>query len=63
MAGEADQAKGRVKKAVGELLDDEELKQEGEIDEATGKVKEATGKVKKAAGEAVDKAREVVQKK
>jgi uncharacterized protein YjbJ (UPF0337 family) len=56
VAGEADQAKGRIKKAVGELLDDEDLKQEGEIDEATGKVK-------KAAGEVVDKAREVVQKK
>ena len=56
MAGEADQAKGRIKKAVGELVDDEDLKQEGEIDEATGKVK-------KAAGEVVDKAREVMQKK
>jgi uncharacterized protein YjbJ (UPF0337 family) len=56
MAGEADQAKGRTKKAVGELIDDEDLKQEGEIDEATGKVKKAAGKV-------ADKAREVVQKK
>jgi len=56
VAGEADQAKGRIKKAVGELLDDKDLKQEGEIDEATGKIK-------KAAGEAVDKAREVVPNK
>ena len=56
MAGEVDKAKGRVKKAVGELTDDGDLKREGEIDEATGKVKEAVEKV-------ADKAREVVHKK
>jgi uncharacterized protein YjbJ (UPF0337 family) len=56
MAGEADKAKGRVKKAVGDLTDDEDLKREGDIDEATGKVKEAIEKV-------ADKAREVVRKK
>ena len=36
MAGKTDQAKGRVKKAVGELTDDEDLKREGQIDEASG---------------------------
>ncbi len=56
MAGEADKAKGRVRKAIGELTDDEDLKREGEIDQATGKVKEVVEKV-------VDKAREVVGKK
>ena len=56
MAGGADKAKGRVKKAVGELTDNQDLKREGEIDQASGKVKEVTGKV-------ADKAREVVHKK
>lgn len=56
MAGETDKAKGRVKKAVGELTNDEELKREGDIDEASGKVKEGVEKV-------ADKAREVVRKK
>jgi uncharacterized protein YjbJ (UPF0337 family) len=56
MAGEVDKAKGRVKKAVGDLTDDEDLKREGEIDETTGKVKGAIEKV-------ADKAREVVRKK
>ena len=56
MAGEVDKAKGRVKKAVGELTDDDDLKREGEIDEATGKVKDAIEKV-------ADKARETVRKK
>jgi uncharacterized protein YjbJ (UPF0337 family) len=56
MAGEADKAKGRVKKAVGDLTGDEDLKREGEIDQATGKVKDVTKKV-------ADKARKVVSKK
>ena len=56
MAGEADKAKGRVKKAVGELTDNEDLKREGKIDQTTGKVKDVTQKV-------ADKAREAVHKK
>ena len=56
MAGEADQAKGRVKKAVGELTDDKELKREGDIDKASGKTKDLVEKV-------ADKARDAVQKK
>ena len=55
MAGEVDKAKGRVKKAVGELTDDEELIREGEIDEASGNIKKATEKV-------ADKARDAVRK-
>jgi len=56
MAGEVDKAKGRVKKAVGELTDNEDLKREGDIDKVSGKVKDVTQKV-------ADKAREVVRKK
>jgi len=56
MAGKVDQAKGRVKKAVAELTDDEDLRREGQIDEASGKVKEATEKV-------ADKARAAVRTK
>ena len=56
MAGAVDKAKGRVKKAVGELTDNADLKREGEIDKASGKVKDVTQKV-------ADKAREVVHKK
>jgi uncharacterized protein YjbJ (UPF0337 family) len=56
MAGAVDKAKGRVKKAVGELTANEDLKREGEIDQVSGKVKAATEKV-------ADKAREVVRKK
>ncbi len=41
MAGQADKANGRVKRAIGELTDDEDLKREGDIDKASGKAKEA----------------------
>ena len=45
--GAVDEAKGRVKKAVGALTGDRELEKEGELDRAAGEVK-------RAAGEAVD---------
>jgi uncharacterized protein YjbJ (UPF0337 family) len=47
-----DDAKGRVKEAAGDLTDDEQLKREGKVDQATGKVREgvegAADKVKDA---------------
>jgi uncharacterized protein YjbJ (UPF0337 family) len=56
MAGGIDETKGRIKEAVGELTDDEDLKHEGDIDKASGKVKEMTEHV-------ADKARDAVRKK
>lgn len=47
MAGKLDQAKGRVKKAIGELTGDQDLKNEGTMDKVAGKVKEGVDKVKK----------------
>jgi uncharacterized protein YjbJ (UPF0337 family) len=41
--GTTDDAKGRVKKAAGELTDDESLKNEGRVDRASGSVKDAVG--------------------
>ena len=35
-----DVAKGRAKRAAGELTDDEKLKREGSVDKAAGKAKE-----------------------
>jgi uncharacterized protein YjbJ (UPF0337 family) len=39
-----DETKGRAKRAVGELTDDEQLKREGTVDKAAGKVKDAVDK-------------------
>ena len=55
MGGTADESKGRVKKAAGELTGDDSLKREGDVDKASGKVKKATDKV-------ADKAKDVFRK-
>jgi len=52
--GKADQIKGNVKKAVGDLTDNERLHDEGEVDEAAGEVQEAFGKGRRKVGEAVE---------
>ena len=49
MAKNVDEAKGRVKRAAGELTDDGKLKREGTVDKAAGRAKEG---VDKAAGKA-----------
>jgi uncharacterized protein YjbJ (UPF0337 family) len=47
----ADEAKGRAKRAAGELTDDEKLKREGTVDKAAGAAKRA---VDKASDKATD---------
>ena len=42
MSGKAEEIKGRVKEAAGTVTDNERMKQEGKIDQASGKVKQAT---------------------
>jgi uncharacterized protein YjbJ (UPF0337 family) len=46
--GVAQQAKGNIKKAVGELMGDAKLKTEGEADKIEGKVRNAVGSAKDA---------------
>jgi len=55
MGGTADESKGRLKKAAGELTGNERLKREGDVDKASGKVKKATDKV-------ADKAKDTFRK-
>lgn len=54
MAGKSEEIKGRVKEAAGALTDDDKLRREGQVDQATGKVKQAVGK-------AVDKSKEALK--
>lgn len=54
MAGESDELKGRIKKAAGDLTDDDELKGEGEADEAAGKAKGKVDEVKDKVDDAID---------
>ena len=51
--GKSDQLKGRVKKGVGDLTNDEQLRNEGTEDEAAGEVEETFGKGRRKIGEAI----------
>ena len=51
--GKVDRAKGRVKESVGEMNNDEQLRNEGIADQAAGDVKETFGKGRRKVGEAI----------
>lgn len=51
---EAEDMKGRVKKAVGELADDDKLKREGDVDKASAATKEAVDKVAEKVKDVLD---------
>lgn len=53
--GTADDLKGRVKEAAGDLTDDDSLKNEGKVDRATGTVKDKVG-------DASDKVKDLLRK-
>ncbi len=57
----AEEAKGRVEKAAGDLTDDDDLRRKGTVDRASGKVKKevehAKGRVKDAVDGVADKLR------
>ena len=52
--GKADALKGRVKQGVGDLTDNDRLRDEGVADEAAGKIKEGVGKARRKVGDAIE---------
>ena len=54
LEGKAKEVKGRVKQSVGDLTDDERLRDEGVADEAVGNVQEGLGKARRKVGEAIE---------
>ncbi len=54
MDGTTDDVQGRAKEAVGDLTSDDDLKNEGKVDQAGGKVKDALDDVKDKAEDVVD---------
>jgi len=52
--GKAKQVKGKFKQGVGDLTDDEQLRDEGVADEAAGGVQEGVGKGRRKVGEAIE---------
>jgi uncharacterized protein YjbJ (UPF0337 family) len=55
MDAKMDEAKGRMKEAAGDLMDDDDLKREGKADRVGATVKEK-------ASEVVDKAKDILDK-
>jgi uncharacterized protein YjbJ (UPF0337 family) len=54
LEGKAEAAKGRLKHQVGHLTKDQELHDEGLVDEARGETKEALGRARRKVGEAIE---------
>lgn len=46
MSAQSDKAKGKIKKAIGDLTGNKRLRREGKIDEVAGQAKEVIDKVK-----------------
>jgi uncharacterized protein YjbJ (UPF0337 family) len=53
LKGKATQVKGVIKEETGKLIDDPELEEDGEIDQAVGKVQEKAGTVRRKIEDAV----------
>ena len=62
MAGTADEMKGRVKEAAGDLTDNKDLKNEGRTDKAAGKAKGAAEDIKDKAEDAIDNVKDKLHK-
>ncbi len=45
MSGKMQEIQGRVKEAAGAMTDDDSMRREGKLDQATGKIKQAAEKV------------------
>ena len=52
--GKAEQIKGKMKQAAGDLTDDERLHDEGVSDEAAGSVQEGLGRGRRKLGDAIE---------
>jgi uncharacterized protein YjbJ (UPF0337 family) len=60
--GKLDQAKGKVKQAVGDLAGNDKLKSEGQVDEAVGKAKATVGAVQHKVGDVIEGAGKAVKR-
>jgi uncharacterized protein YjbJ (UPF0337 family) len=60
--GKATEAKGEAKRVLGDVLDDEQLRNEGEADQAAGQVQGAIGKGRRKLGEAIEELGDQIKK-
>lgn len=60
--GKTEQLKGKVKQALGDLTDNERLRNEGVADEAAGDVQEGFGRARRKVGEAIQDIGDAIKK-
>jgi uncharacterized protein YjbJ (UPF0337 family) len=60
LGNKAEQVKGKLKEAAGDVTDDDSLRNEGKADHASGKAKEKVGDVKDKAEQAIDSVKDKV---
>jgi uncharacterized protein YjbJ (UPF0337 family) len=60
--GKTEAMKGKIKQAAGDLTDDQNLHDEGVVDEAAGKTQDAFGRTKRKVGEAIEDIGNAVKK-
>jgi uncharacterized protein YjbJ (UPF0337 family) len=53
LEGKAGALKGKVKQTVGDLTDDQDLHDEGVVDEAAGRTQDAIGRARRKVGETI----------
>ena len=60
--GKAVAIKGQAKQAVGNLMNDPDLVDDGQVDEAAGKTQDALGHARRKVGEAVEEIGNAIKK-
>ena len=60
--GNVDKLKGKVKQAAGDLTDDQELHDEGVVDEAAGQTREVIGRGRRKIGESLKDIGDAIKK-
>jgi len=56
--GKMDETKGRVKQAIGDLRDDDDLRREGKADEVTGSAKQAVAEAEEKMKDGIDRVKD-----
>lgn len=62
MKGKYEQAKGSVKRTAGNLLDDDQMRAEGQMEKEKGETRESYGTIKRKVGETVESIGDAIKK-
>lgn len=62
LKGKAEALKGKIKRGVGNLTGDDQLSDEGAVDEAAGKTQETLGRARRRVGEAIQDVGKTIKK-